>query len=52
MCAVGEEALEPRFGFRYRIGPCDAGDVEAAFARAFDQGGLDVRRMCQKSRSA
>lgn len=52
MGAVGEEAFEPRLGLRRRIGPRDAGDVEAALIRLGDEGGFDLKRICQKSKSA
>ena len=52
MQAFGEEAFEPRFGFRHGVGLGDAGDVEAARARFIDQRGFDLFGIGQKSRSA
>ena len=52
MRAVGEETLEPRFGFRHRIGTCDAGGVEAARTRLRDESFLDLIGVGQKSRLA
>jgi hypothetical protein len=45
-----DEALEMRLGVPDRVGPRDADDVEALFARLGAQRRLDVR--VQKSRSA
>jgi hypothetical protein len=42
MRAVGQETLEPRFGFRYGIGLSDTGDSEAAPARIVDERSLDL----------
>jgi hypothetical protein len=52
MCAVGEEALEPRFGFGHCVGLGDAGDIEAAQLRLLAQRSFDLGRIGQKSRSA
>jgi hypothetical protein len=46
MRAVGEKAFEPRLGFGHRIGTSNAGDVEAALARARDECGLDLGAVC------
>ncbi len=51
MRAFGEEAVEPRFGFRRGIGARNAGDVEAAFLRFREKRYLDVSGSLQKSRS-
>jgi hypothetical protein len=52
MLAVGEEAREPRLGLRDGVRPGDAESVEAVLARCRRQGGLERRRVAQKSRSA
>ena len=52
MRAVGEKALQPRFGFRHGVGLVDAGHVEAVRVRLGDQRGLDLVGIVQKSRSA
>ena len=52
MRAVGEETLQPRFGFRYRIWLGNADRVEAARARLDDERGFDLFWIAQKSRSA
>ena len=50
--AVGEKTLQPRLGFRHGVGLGDAGHVEAACPRVFDERALDRFRLDQKSRSA
>jgi hypothetical protein len=52
MRAVGEETLEPRFGFRRGVRTGDAGDVEAARTRLRDERCLDLIGVGQKSRLA
>jgi hypothetical protein len=52
MRAVGEKTLEPRFGLRHRIGTRNAGDVEAARMRVFDDGRFYFFGIGQKSRLA
>jgi hypothetical protein len=44
MRAIGDEFIEPRLGFRHRIGPGDACDIEAARARLRDQRTLNFFR--------
>jgi hypothetical protein len=44
--------VEMPFGFAERVRPHDADDVEAVRARDVDDGGLEARRVGQKSRSA
>jgi hypothetical protein len=50
MLARRDEALEMRLGMGDRVGPRDADDVEALFARLRAQRRLDA--LAQKSRSA
>jgi hypothetical protein len=52
MCAVGEEAFQPRLGLRHRVGLGDADRVEAARACLDDERGFDFFGIAQKSRSA
>jgi hypothetical protein len=41
MLAFGQEALEPRFRLRGRVGARDAQDIEALLARRADKRGFD-----------
>jgi hypothetical protein len=50
--AVGEKALEPRFGLEPGIRRGDADDIEAECVGALRQFISDGNRVAQKSRSA
>jgi hypothetical protein len=52
MRAVGEKAPQPLQRLRDRIGPRDAGDVEAVLARGARERSRERDRVVQKSRSA
>lgn len=52
MCAVGDEALKPRFGFRHGIGARYAQAIEAVRAGLFRNQRLEFGGIGQKSRSA
>jgi hypothetical protein len=52
MQTLGEELRKPRFGAGDRIGPHDAGDLEAVRARKLADRPLAIGRIPQKSRSA
>jgi hypothetical protein len=45
MRAVGDEAVEPRFGFGHCVRFGETNRVEATRTRLFDQGGFDFVRI-------
>jgi hypothetical protein len=52
VCAIGEEAFEPRFQFRRSVRIRNAERIESARARLFGERGPDRGGFTQKSRSA